>query len=210
MEAFASSVNYQNAEVETHVAVNPTNDEQRGGVLAAGPLERRGSHGNLAGYSFDGGRDLGAQRPGVHALRRRHRQHRRLRARDGSVAVVQPERPAARDHDRVRQFDRPQCDPGRVLDNGGATWSTPRIVRFDNPRAVGNAFNDKETLTADPFNSSLVYATWQRIISPSETTSQQGYNNASELLLGGVLRALHERRAVLGAGAGDLLASTAC
>jgi len=51
-------------------------------------------------------------------------------------------------------------------------------VRFDNPRAVGNAFNDKETLTADPFNSSLVYATWQRIISPSETTSQQGYNNA--------------------------------
>ena len=57
-------------------------------------------------------------------------------------------------------------------DNGGATWSTPRIVRFDNPRAIGNAFNDKETLTADPFNSNLVYATWQRIISPSEQVSR--------------------------------------
>ena len=51
-------------------------------------------------------------------------------------------------------------------DDKGATWSTPRIVRFDNPRAVGNNFNDKETLTADPFNSSLVFATWQRIVSP--------------------------------------------
>ena len=59
-------------------------------------------------------------------------------------------------------------------DSGGATWSTPRIVRFDNPRAVGNAFNDKETLTADPSTSSLVYATWQRIISPSERYSRTG------------------------------------
>ena len=63
-------------------------------------------------------------------------------------------------------------------DTGGASWSTPRIVRFDNPRALGNAFNDKETLTADPFDSSLVYATWQRIISPSEQVSARGYENA--------------------------------
>ena len=53
-------------------------------------------------------------------------------------------------------------------DNGGATWSTPRIVQFDNPRALGNNFNDKETLTADPSTLELVYATWQRIVSPSD------------------------------------------
>ena len=64
-------------------------------------------------------------------------------------------------------------------DNGGATWSTPRVLRFDNPRAVGNNFNDKETLTADPFNSSLVYATWQRIVSPSERAAQEAYENAA-------------------------------
>ena len=64
-------------------------------------------------------------------------------------------------------------------DTGGVTWSTPRILRFDNPRAVGNNFNDKETLTADPLNSSLVYATWQRIVSPSERAAQEAYNNAS-------------------------------
>jgi hypothetical protein len=51
-------------------------------------------------------------------------------------------------------------------------------VQFDNPRALGNNFNDKETLTADPFNSSLVYATWQRIVSPSPRASQPGYDNA--------------------------------
>ena len=52
-------------------------------------------------------------------------------------------------------------------------------MRFDNPRALGNNFNDKETLTADPFNPSLVYATWQRIVSPSERSAQQAYNNAA-------------------------------
>ena len=91
-------------------------------------------------------------------------------------------------------------------DNGGATWSTPRIVRFDNPRAVGNNFNDKETLTADPFNSSLVYATWQRIVSPSERASQKGYENAVQLVLGGVLRALDQRRRSHGSRRGAIFA----
>jgi hypothetical protein len=53
------------------------------------------------------------------------------------------------------------------------------VLRFDNPRAVGNNFNDKETLTADPFDASLVYATWQRIVSPSERAAQEAYANAA-------------------------------
>ena len=64
-------------------------------------------------------------------------------------------------------------------DTGGATLSSPRIVRFGNPRAIGNNFNDKETLTADPFNANLVYATWQRIVSPSERAAQEAYANAA-------------------------------
>jgi hypothetical protein len=54
-EAAAGSVNYQNAEVETHSAVNPTNPNN---VVAFWQQDRwndGGSHGNLAGYSFDGG-----------------------------------------------------------------------------------------------------------------------------------------------------------
>jgi hypothetical protein len=63
-------------------------------------------------------------------------------------------------------------------DNDGATWSAPREVRFDNPRALGNNFNDKETLTADPGDADLVYATWQRIVSPSEGSSARAYENS--------------------------------
>ena len=63
-------------------------------------------------------------------------------------------------------------------DDDGATWSAPREVRFDNPRALGNNFNDKETLTADPGDPNLVYATWQRIVSPSENSSAKAYENS--------------------------------
>jgi hypothetical protein len=63
-------------------------------------------------------------------------------------------------------------------DDDGATWSAPREVRFDNPRALGNNFNDKETLTADPGDPNLVYATWQRIVSPSEKSSAKAYENS--------------------------------
>ena len=54
-EAGASSVVYQNAEVETHVAVNPTNPNN---VVAFWQQDRwndGGAHGNLAGYSLNGG-----------------------------------------------------------------------------------------------------------------------------------------------------------
>ena len=178
-EALPSSVNYLNAEVETHVAVNPTNSNN---VVAYWQQDRwndGGAHGNLAGYSFDGGTTWGHSAPAF------------TRCAGGTGDTGGYERgtdpwvsfsPNGRLHAVALVFDNSTARNAVLAafsNNGGATWSTPRIVRFDNPRAVGNAFNDKETLTADPFNSSLVYATWQRIISPSEMTSQQGYNNAA-------------------------------
>jgi hypothetical protein len=50
----------------------------------------------------------------------------------------------------------------------GANWEDPVVVKFDNQ---ANFFNDKETLTADPTDSDLVYVTWQRIVAPSENAS---------------------------------------
>jgi len=46
--------------------------------------------------------------------------------------------------------------------DGGATWSSP-VVIARNPAqdpVLRSPFNDKNTLTADPFDSQLVYATW--------------------------------------------------
>src|SRR5688500_9516607 len=179
-EAFDTSVLYQNAEVETHVAVNPTNANN---VVAYWQQDRwsdGGAHGNLAGYSFDGGLTWGHSAPrfsrcsGGAGLGNAGDYQR---ATDPWLSFG----PSGRLHASGLVFDN-STPRNAVLaafsDNGGATWSTPRIVRFDNPRALGNAFNDKETLTADPFNSNLVYATWQRIISPSARASQAGVGNA--------------------------------
>jgi hypothetical protein len=178
-EAAATSFNYLNAEVETHVAVNPTNPNN---VVAFWQQDRwndGGAHGNLAGYSFDGGATWGHSAPAF------------TRCAGGTGDTGGYERgtdpwlsfsPNGRLHAITIGFDNSTARNAILAafsDNGGVSWSTPRIVRFDNPRAIGNAFNDKETLTADPFNSSLVYATWQRIISPSERASQRGFENAS-------------------------------
>jgi hypothetical protein len=47
--------------------------------------------------------------------------------------------------------------------DGGATWSDPVTLRRDeNP----NVLNDKNTLTADPNDSSFAYAVWDRLIAP--------------------------------------------
>src|SRR4029079_6567606 len=174
----ASSVNYLNAEVETHVAVNPTNANN---VVAFWQQDRwndGGSHGNLAGFSFDGGITWGRSAPAF------------TRCAGGTGNTGGYERgtdpwlslsPNGRQHAITIGVHTSTGDKALLAafsDTSGATWSTPRILRFDNPRAVGNAFNDKETLTADPFDPSLVYATWQRIISPSEMASQQAYNNS--------------------------------
>ena len=177
-EALSSSVNFQNAEVETHVAVNPTNANN---VVAFWQQDRwndGGSHGNLAGFSSDGGATWGHSAPAF------------SNCAGGSGDTGGYERatdpwlsfsPNGRLHAITIGFDN--STPRNAIlaafsDDGGATWSTPRVVRFDNPRALGNNFNDKETLTADPFDSSLVYATWQRIVSPSPRASQPGYDNA--------------------------------
>ena len=178
-EALPSSVNYLNAEVETRVAVNPTNPNN---VVAYWQQDRwndGGAHGNVAGYTFNGGLSWARSWPAF------------TRCAGGTGNTGGYERgtdpwvsfsPNGRLHAMALVFDNSTARNAVLAafsNDGGVTWSTPRIVRFDNPRAVGNAFNDKETLTADPLNSSLVYATWQRIISPSERSSQQGFDNAA-------------------------------
>ncbi len=57
--------------------------------------------------------------------------------------------------------------------HGTTTWSEPFVLKFDTSRTgipLGNNFNDKESLTADPTDPSgnLVYAVWDRFVSPNE------------------------------------------
>jgi hypothetical protein len=60
--------------------------------------------------------------------------------------------------------------------NGGATWSDPITLRRDEDSSV---LNDKNTLTADPNDSSFAYAVWDRLVSPpAEQAAPIGTENA--------------------------------
>src|SRR5262249_56736055 len=48
--------------------------------------------------------------------------------------------------------------------DGGMTWQTPVTARLDTSTTV---LNDKEAVTADPFDNSTPYAGWDQLVSPS-------------------------------------------
>jgi hypothetical protein len=55
--------------------------------------------------------------------------------------------------------------------NGGDTWSEPvTIIRDSGNRDSSFAFNDKESVTADPTAAGFAYAVWDRFVSPGGTS----------------------------------------
>jgi hypothetical protein len=60
--------------------------------------------------------------------------------------------------------------------DGGATWGNPITLKRDEN---ANVLNDKNTLTADPNNSSFVYAVWDRLVGPpSENPNPHPFENS--------------------------------
>jgi hypothetical protein len=188
-EAAPTSVNYLNAEVESHIADDPTDGETLAGAWQQDRWNDGGAHANVHAYSTDGGATWTASSPrfsrcaggtatsAVQGTTGAPRPSDYERATDPWVSYG----PDGRLHAIALVFDN-STPRNAVLaaysDDDGATWSAPRELRFDNPRALGNNFNDKETLTADPGDPDLVYATWQRIVSPSERASAKAYENS--------------------------------
>src|SRR3954447_22077312 len=177
-EAFESSVLYENAEVEPYAAVNPTNTRNVVGFWQQDRWSDRGAHGLLAGISDDGGQTWSHSAPtfsrcagGTGTAGGYHR------ASDSWVSFA-PTRPLhANSISCDNDTPRNAVLASRSTD-GGHTWSTPTVLRFDNPRALGNNFNDKESTTADPTDAHYVYAVWDRLISPSEHSSAKAYENS--------------------------------
>jgi hypothetical protein len=57
--------------------------------------------------------------------------------------------------------------------DGGDTWSEPwPIIRDSGDRDVSYAFNDKESVTADPTTPRYAYAVWDRFVTPSGTSRE--------------------------------------
>ena len=61
-------------------------------------------------------------------------------------------------------------------EDGGAHWTEP-VTLIDDPNP--HVFNDKNSLTADPNDSDLVYAIWDRLVFPNERTQGDAFLHAA-------------------------------
>ena len=153
-----------NAEVEPHVAINPSNPNH---LVAAWQQDRwsgGAARGIRAAASFDGGRTWTASSAtfsrctgGTPANGGDYE-----RASDPWVAIA-PDGTAYLIAIALSGVSQTVNGPGAVLvarsGDGGRTWETPIALIRD----VGPAFNDKESMTADYTDARFAYAVWDRL-----------------------------------------------
>jgi hypothetical protein len=157
-----TGVLYRNSETEPYLAVNPVNPDN---MIAAWHQDRwstGAAQGLGAAYTFDGGdtwafvnvpftRCSGAE-PGSAGDYGRASDPWISFGPDGTahfMALVADDTPNRNGMAVARSSD------------GGVTWTEPQIIKANPARDIGaSLFHDKNSITADPFDPDLVYATW--------------------------------------------------
>src|SRR3954447_25903951 len=179
-----TNYNYEDAEVEPWLAVSPTNPNDVAGMWQQDRWSDGGSHGLLMAVSHSGGSSFASSWPHF-----------------SNCAGGTP----ANGGDFGRSSDpwvswAPNGDLWSIslsidqttprnailvsrMRHDESTWSEPTTLKFDAAKAgipQGNNFNDKESLTADPTDASgnLVYAVWDRVVSPNENAPATAFENA--------------------------------
>ncbi len=152
-------VDYVNAEVEPHLAVDPLDANHWIGVWQQDRWSNGSSRGIVAAVTFDGGATWSAQAmpfsqcAGGSALR----------ATDpwvsyGAGGVVYQSAVASTGGTFAPDSSNAVLVARSV--DGGRTWQAPIALIADGAAA----FNDKETVTADPRDARFAYAVWDRIV----------------------------------------------
>jgi hypothetical protein len=170
--------NYVNTELEPWIAVNPTNSANMIGVYQQDRYTFGGARGLAAAVTHDGGLTWSSTHPpfSICAGGTTANGGDFQRASDPWVTFA-PNGDAYFISLSV-SFVGPVSTTGTGVlvsksTDGGDTWSDPVTLVRD----VGNAdvapffFNDKESITADPFDSNYVYAVWDRLRKPGEAES---------------------------------------
>ena len=176
------AVNYVNSEVEPWVDVNPANAQNIIGVWQQDRWSDGGARGLATGYSMDGGATWNTTFAkftfcsGGTAANGGDFE----RASDPWV-TFSPNGTAYQISIAFNGLDLTNAVTVSRSANGGATWSDPTtLIRDSGDRDSSFAFNDKESITADPFDSNYVYAVWDRLVSPNNKSraSIQGLINS--------------------------------
>ena len=178
--ALPRDLNYLNAEVEPRVAVNPQNSANIVGVWQQDRWRRGGARGLITGVSRDGG--LTWTRTFAHFSQCAGGKYER--ASDPWVTFS----PNGTAHQIALGIDFIADPNNGVLvsrsTDQGTTWSEPIAVIAD---ADPTIVNDKESITADTFDSRLVYAVWDRIeLDTTQTLVNRGPTWFSRTTNGGV------------------------
>jgi hypothetical protein len=157
--ASQSGTNYPNSEVEPWIDANPTNPANLVGVYQQDRWSNGGARGLLASVTHDGGASWTTSAiPGITACEGGVYQ----RATDPWVSFG----PDGRLYQLSLSFNERDFDHALLASystNGGISWSTPATVRRDTD---ANAFNDKQSITADALVPGYVYAVWDRLLFP--------------------------------------------
>lgn len=168
----AQSTSYPGSAVEPSVAAHPLDRQRLVGAWQQDRWSNGGARGVVAATSSDGGRTWRAGGPafsrctgGTAANGGDYD-----RASDPWVAVA----PDGTLHAVALAFDREGPYVQAILasrsTDGGESWSDPRTLVRDTDLDFAP---DKETVTADPTDPLLVYATWDRITGASGPADQQ-------------------------------------
>jgi hypothetical protein len=170
--------NYVNTELEPWVVVNPTDSDNIIGVYQQDRYAFGGARGLAAAVTHDGGATWSSTYPPFSSCAGGTATNGGDFQRASDPWVTFAPNGDAYFISLSVSFLGPVSETGTGIlvsksTDGGDHWSDPVTLVRD----VGNAdvapffFNDKESITADPFDSNYVYAVWDRLRKPGEAGS---------------------------------------
>jgi hypothetical protein len=179
-----ANFNYRNAETEPWLAVSPTNAQDLAGFWQQDRWSDGGSHGLLAAVSHDGGASFAYTTPHFSKCAGGTPANGGSFGRSSDPWVSWA--PNGDLWSISLSFDQTTTRNAVLaarMAHRSATWSEPFVLKFDTSRTgvpEGTNFNDKESITADRTDPSgnLVYAVWDRFVSPSNNAPLSAFEHA--------------------------------
>jgi len=176
------AVNYVNAEVEPWVDVNPANPNNIIAVWQQDRWSDGGARGLVAGVTHNGGATWSRSwAPFTYCSGGTVANGGDFERASDPWVTFSPNGTAYQIAVGFNGLDLSNAVTVSRSTNGGDTWSPlTTLIRDSGERDSSWAFNDKESITADPFDSRYVYAVWDRLVSPNGTSkaSFQGLVNS--------------------------------